>query len=127
MNLGKFLMILGLATVLCWISWVAVLFFMNPYTGGFLAQVLFYFSLSLAFLGTFSFLGYLVRGMVNRDELPYKHVRVASRQAVLFTALFILSLIMQSQRLLTWWNLLILIFLLSFVELFSISYQKYNK
>lgn len=120
-------MILGLATVLCWISWVAVLFFMNPYTGGFLAQVLFYFSLSLAFLGTFSFLGYLVRGMVNRDELPYKHVRVASRQAVLFTALFILSLIMQSQRLLTWWNLLILIFLLSFVELFSISYQKYNK
>ncbi len=127
MSVGKFFLILGLGTMLCWLAWGAVLMFMTPQSGGLLALLLFYFSLILALLGTFSFIGYLIRILLNKDDLPYKHVKVASRQAVLFTILLVVALLLQSQRFLTWWNLTVLIVLLGFVELFSISYQKYNK
>ncbi|KKQ80510.1 MAG: hypothetical protein UT02_C0007G0021 [Parcubacteria group bacterium GW2011_GWC2_38_7] len=127
MSIGRFFAILGVATGLCWLAWLAVLFFMSPTENSFVSLILFYASLSLAFLGTFSFIGYLIRGLTNQAELPYKHVKTATRQAILFSLLIILALILQSYSYLTWWNLLILIALLGFVELFFISYKKYNK
>lgn len=127
MSIGKFFVILGLATGLSWLAWLAVLFFMNPAESGLIALTLFYSSLSFSLIGTFLFIGYLVRGLSNDTEMPYKHVKAASRQSFLFTVLIVLSLLMQSYRLLTWWNLLILVALIGFVELFFISYKKYNK
>jgi len=127
MSISRFLVILAIATGLCWLAWVAVLLFMNPQENNGFSLVLFYLSLTFSLLGTLLFVGYVIRGVTNEAELPYKQVRVATRQAALFSALIIISLILQSQRFLTWWNLLILIILLSFVELFFISYKKYNK
>ncbi|KKR07568.1 MAG: hypothetical protein UT32_C0009G0029 [Parcubacteria group bacterium GW2011_GWC2_39_14] len=127
MSIGRFFLVLGLATGLCWLAWIAVLFFMNPAENSPVALILFYLSLCLSLIGTFLFIGYLVRGLTNQTEMPYKHVKAASRQAVLFTVLIVLALMLQSYRFLTWWNLLILVALLGFVELFFISYKKYNK
>ena len=127
MSISRFLLILGVATTLCWLAWVAVLLFMNPNENSGFSIILFYSSLSFAFLGTFLFIGYVLRGLTNEAELPYKQVKTATRQATLFTALIVVALILQSQRFLTWWNLLVLIVLLAFVELFFISYKKYNK
>lgn len=127
MSIGRFLFILGLATGLCWLAWFAVLFLMNPSEGSSVALILFYINLCFSLLGTFLLIGYVMRGLTNQTEMPYKHVKTASRQAVLFAFLIILALLLQSHRYLTWWNLLILVALLGFVELFFISYKKYNK
>jgi len=127
MSIGRFFLILGIGTGLCWLAWLAVLLLMNPGTDSFLAILLFYLSFTFAILGSFLLIGYVVRGLTNQTEMPYKHVKSASRQAMLFTTLIVIALVLQSKRYLTWWNLLILIALLSFVELFFISYKKYNK
>ena len=127
MSLVRYLIILGLATLLCWAALFAVVFLISPNSAGWLAFIFFYLSLGFALIGTFAFMGYLLRWMRHIEELPHKLVSIASRQSVLFTVLIILTLAMQSQRFLTWWNLLILVAVAGLVELFFISYKKYNK
>jgi magnesium-transporting ATPase (P-type) len=127
MSLAKFLSILGLATGLCWVSFLAVIFFMNPGTNTFLAPTFFYLSLTCALLGSFTMLGYLIRSFTNKEEQSYKQVKVASRQALLFTILVVFSLFLQSKELLSWWNLLVLLALLGLIEMFFLSYKKYNR
>ena len=128
MSLYKYLIILSICTGLCWLAWFFVLFFVNPFQAGFLALIFFYVSLTFALIGTFSILGFLFRWRILKtDELAYKGVNIASRQSVLFTLLIIAALILQSQRYLTWWILLILIVFAGLIELFFISYKKFNK
>ena len=128
MSLLKYVIIFGICTGLCWLAWFFVLFLMNPATDGVLALVLFYASLSLSLIGTFSILGCIFRWVVLRkNEIPHRGMNIASRQSVLFTVLIIASLILQSKDYLTWWILLILVFVLSFVELFFVSYKRFNK
>ncbi len=127
MSLVRYLIILGLATLLCWAAVFAVVFLINPHSAGWLAFIFFYLSLGFSLIGTFAFLGYLFRWVRNTDEMPHKLVSVASRQSLLFTVLVILALALQSQRFLTWWNLLILIAVAGLMELFFVSYKKYNK
>jgi len=99
----------------------------EPSEAGLLAFLFFYSSLGFALIGTFSILGVVFRWKVLKDEMAYKHVRVASRQAVLFSLSLIGALLLQSQRSLNWWNLLLLIVGASLVELFFISYKRFNK
>lgn len=127
MNLSKFLIILGISTGICWIAFLAVIFFINPIEVGWLAFVFFYVSLTFALIGSFSLLGILVRWLRHQDELVYKQMNIASRQSLLFTFLIVFALILQSGRYLTWWNLLILVALAVCVEIFFISYKKFNK
>lgn len=127
MSLMRYLIILGLATLLCWAALFAVVFLINPSSAGWLAFIFFYLSLGFALVGTFSLLGYLIRMMRSKDEIPHTLVSIASRQSLLFTGLILLALILQSQRFLTWWNLLVLVAVAGLVELFFISYKKNNK
>lgn len=127
MSLFKYLIILGLSTLLCWAALCAVVFLINPATAGWLAFIFFYLSLGFALIGTFSILGFIFRSFRKKEEIPNKLVSVASRQSILFTGLILIALMFQSQRFLTWWNLLILIALAGLIEMFFISYKKYNK
>jgi hypothetical protein len=127
MNLYKYLIILSIATLTAWIAWFLVLLLMDPFSGTFLTLIFFYLTLSLALVGTFSVAGYVFRAFIKHDELAYKHVNVASRQSVLLTFLVIVTLILQSFRVLMWWNLLLLILATAFIELFFISYKKTNR
>lgn len=128
MSLYKYVIVFGVCTLFCWVAWFFVLLLMNPTTDGLLALVLFYLSLSLALVGTFSILGGIFRlAVLRKNEIPHRGMNIASRQSVLFTILIIASLILQSQDYLTWWILLTLIFVLSFVELFFVSYKRFNR
>jgi hypothetical protein len=128
MSIAKYLTILGVCTGLCWIAWVFVLILLNPATSGWIAFLAFYASLGLALIGTFSILGFVFRGLVlKKDEIANRGVNIASRQSIIFTLLVLVSLALQSQRYLTWWNLLIIVIFASFIELFFVSYKKFNK
>jgi|APSaa5957512622_1039677.scaffolds.fasta_scaffold80286_2 hypothetical protein len=127
MNLYKYLIVLSICTLVAWLAWFLVLLLMNPFSGTILTLILFYITLALALIGTFSVVGYIFRAFIKHDELAYKHVNVASRQSVLLTLLVIITLVLQSFRVLMWWNLLLLIIATAFMELFFISYKKSNR
>jgi len=101
--------------------------FINPQAAGIIGFVFFYLSLFLALVGTFSLLGISIRFLFKRNEILYKQINASTRQSILLSILLIITLILQSQNYLYWWDILIVIFILSFIELFFVSLKKFNR
>lgn len=117
---------MALATLVCWGAWIVVINNIDPTETGFLGFFFFYFSLFLAITGTLSVVGFFIRKLILKEELAFRHVAVAFRQAVLFAILIIGSLILQNHNLLTWWNIILFILALTVLEFFFISFKKAN-
>lgn len=117
---------MALATLVCWGAWVVVINNIDPTETGFLGFDFFYFSLFLAITGTLSVIGFFVRKLVLKEELAFRHVAVSFRQGILFAILIVGSLVLQSHKLLTWWNIILFILALTVLEFFFISFKKTN-
>jgi uncharacterized membrane protein len=72
-------------------------------------------------VGTFSLLGFFIRFIFNKNKFASKQVLVAFRQSILLSVLVVVALFLQSLKLVSWWNLLILITFLTSGEIFFIS------
>lgn len=107
---------MSLATIFCWVAWLLVLFYMNPDEVGAIGLMAFYISLFLALLGTFSLVGFFVRVWFSRSQAIFRYLGIAFRQAVWFSVLIVVALILQAERYLTWWNALLLILFLVLLE-----------
>lgn len=126
MSLRQYLILMSIATLLCWVAWFFVLNYTTP-DSGFLTLFFFYCSLFLAILGTFSVIGFLVRRFfVKDDEVVFRHVRRTFRQSLLLAALIIFALLLLSARLLTWWNSIILIIFFLFLEAVIFTNRKFR-
>lgn len=125
--LRYFVLMIG-ATVLCWLSFGLVLFFIDPMTSGWIGITFFYLSLFVSVVGTLALLGFAIRILFWKDVLPYKHVGISLRQGLLFAILIVCSLILAREELFTWWSIILLIAGLGLLELFflSRSIKKFN-
>lgn len=121
MTLSKYLILMSLASIVCWVAWGLVIFYMNPVSSGLTAVIFFYLSLFLAMAGTFSVVGFTLRAKIFGGELIFRQVTVALRQAGWFGFLTVFSLWLQSKNLLTWYNLILLILALLIIEFFFLS------
>ncbi len=127
MTITRYSIILSVCCAICWAAWILVLIFINPFEAGILGLFLFYISLAFSLGSLLSLFGIWVRiKLLKKDEVPQKSISLASRQAILFTFIIIMALILQSQRYLTWWLMLIVISFTTVIELFFISYKKLN-
>lgn len=93
----------------------------NPTEAGGVGFVIFYLSGFLALVGTFSLLGFFLRVWFSHEQVIFRHLGISFRQAVLFALLLIVALILQGERYLTWWNMLMLVAFLTVVEFVFIS------
>lgn len=127
MSLKKYLMLMGISTLVCWLSFVSVIFNISP-EGGFLALALFYLSLSLSLLGTFFIIGFTIRALMRKEMPLFRHLNISFRQAIFFTVLITGSFFLQASELLRWWNLIIfMIFLIILEFFFSIKRTTYGR
>lgn len=79
-------------------------------------------ALFLAFTGTFSIVGFLVRSVVFRKEAVIsRQVMAAFRQATLLSLTLVLAIFLNAKSLLAWWNVLLLIAGATLLELVLIS------
>jgi len=124
MTFRQFLIFMTLATIAAWSAWIVVLWSIDPSRSGSPGFLFFYATLALALLGTLTIVGAGIRAWARRDEVLSRHVAKAFRQAFLFTALVITSLILLSQGLFRWWTATLLILLLAIVELVFLSALK---
>lgn len=122
MTLRHYLLIMFAATLLCWLVWFLVLFNINPNEASVTSFMLFYLSFFLALAGAFTLIGFGLRvWLIRQNEPSFRQVEKTFRHGLLFAALLTLTLFLQSQRLLNWWNALLLILAFAFLELFFIS------
>jgi hypothetical protein len=124
MDLKKFLLSMTFATLLCWFGFFMVILFISPQEIGFLTFLLFYLILALAVIGTLTILGFLLRKLFNRKELAFEHIIVSFRQAIWLSLILIISLYLQSQQLLAWWNAILLVLGLGLIEFFYLGHNE---
>ena len=120
MTLKKYLFLMTIATLLCWGALGLVLIFVNPYEAGWMGLLFFYLALFLGLSGVFSIIGFILRYLIKRNEFAYRQVKIAFRQGLMFALLVVIALALQGFNLLVWWNLLLLVLLLSGVEYFFV-------
>jgi hypothetical protein len=125
MSLRSYLVVMGLATVVAAATFFLVLFRVDPATAGALGFTLFYASLFMTVVGALSMLGFMARVLMHRTELLSRLVHVAFRQSVLIALLVTGSLLLRAAHLLTWWNSLMFVAVLSLMEFFFLSLERH--
>lgn len=123
MSLRKYLITLGIATLFCWLAWVLVLSFINPFQAGTIGLFCFYISLFFAVTGTFAIIGFLIRRLLNRKEAPFRYLGVSLRQGLLLSVLIVGSLWLQGHDLFVWWSMILLTLGLIILEIFFLTRQ----
>lgn len=120
----NFFILVGTGAV--WTAWGMVVTQVDPGTGGTPAFVYFFVSLFFALLGTIYLFGYVLQTRIIGRQAVLQSVRSSTRQALLFATLLTVSLALQGWRLLTWYNALLLVALLTFIELLFITRERGN-
>ena len=126
MTLRSYLIIMAIATLVCWGALAFIVFTVNPDATNWIGFLLFYISLFLAVAGTASIVGFVVRFIALRRELATQAVREAFRQSFLFSILIVAILLMLAYHLFTWLNLILLVVGLSVLEYFMLNYNTRN-
>jgi len=121
MSLTRYLLMMICATALCWFAWFTVVQSVDPFETDMIGFLLFYSSVTLALAGTFAIVGFFIRTMLLKQELVFQKVAIAFRQGIFFAILIDGFLILQSMRLLTWYNIAFLMIGLTIAEFFVIS------
>jgi len=124
MTLKKYLAVMVIATAVCWTVFLFVASVINPEATNGIGFFLFYLSLFMAFSGTAALIGFLIRFVALKRELAFHAVRIAFRQSFLFSLFVISVLILLSQGLFNWLNLLMLIVVFVIIETVMISSSK---
>lgn len=126
MTLRSYLIIMIIATIICWGAFIFTLWTINPEITNWLGFLLFYLSLFLALSGTAAIVGFLIRFVGLKHELAFYSVKTAFRQSFLFAFLIVAILFLSAYNLFSWLNLFLLIISLSILEFFLISYSSRN-
>ena len=123
MTLRSYIIIMSLMTGLCWAAWSYIIWVVDPGVTNWIGFVLFYASLFLALVGTAALAGFTVRFVALKQELAFRLVKEAFRQSFLFAILIVVSLLLLSQGLFTWMNVIFLVLGLSILEYFLLSFE----
>jgi len=124
MTLKNYLAVMLTLTAICW----GILFFVanliDPTATNWLGFLLFYAALFAALSGTISLIGFSLRFVVRKKELAFNLVRTAFRQSFLLALFIVLLLVLRSQQLFNWLNLVLLVVIFAIAELFLGSFNK---
>lgn len=121
MSHHRYLAFIATAGVLSWIAWIVVLLKLNPFESTALALGLFFLSLFLALMSTFTVVGFYFRVWLNKNEIYYDHINIAFRQGLLLTVIAIGCLAFQLMRVLTWWSGLLFIAAVTLIEFYFMA------
>lgn len=122
MNLSVLLAGLVLATLLAGACLAAILIYFDPTVSGPLVFILFYLSLLITSTGIFTLIGLFIRRISQKRRFPLlpsraiRQLEVSFRQGLLLAVILVAALILQSQRILAWWHLIVLVGLVGLAE-----------
>lgn len=115
------------ATIIAWLGFFIIINTFDPYDNNIVAFILFYLALFLSLLGSFSLFGFWIRKLWNRKRgIVRIMVTESFRQAIIFSSVLVIALLLQAERILTWWNMLLLIILASFLEFLILAFRQNN-
>lgn len=121
MTLKSYIWGMRIVTLFSIIGLVSVVYLVDPEASGPVGKVLFYLVLFFTLSGIFNlFLMWLRRRMIT-SETAFANVGLSLRQGMLLALLAIGLLLLQSFRVLVWWDGLLLLAGIFLVELYFLS------
>ncbi len=121
MTVKSYLWGLKISALISLAGFSLVVFAVDPQKSGIVGQLLFYLSLFFFFSSiSILFFTWLRRKPVE-EELALAYLGLSFRQGILLALLVIILLIMQSFRVLTWWDGLLVVVAIFLAELYFLS------
>ncbi len=120
MSLKLYLLLLLAVTLVAWGLFGFILFSAAPENGK-LVLIAFYATLLFGVMGTFTLIGYVIRSRSSRGEELYANLGISLRQGLLLSIGLLGVLLLQSIRLLNWWDGCLLVGFLVLLEFFFLS------
>jgi len=127
MNYKLFIILIVLGTVLSLVNSVMIIINFDPFQVGILGLVVFYLSMFLVLAGLFFLLANLVGEKFFAKPKSLMRLKASLRHGVMFSILILGWAFMTSQDILRWWNLLLLILILTVLEFLFISLERERK
>ena len=109
--------------VLCWIGFGLTVFGSNPGAGT-AALASFYISFFIGILSLLTVAGFAIRYYRSHRESKFHAMRTAFRQGILASGVLMGLMMMQAARLLSWWDALLLVIIVTLFELYIRSYGR---
>ena len=122
LNLSTYLIGLVLVSFLAGSCLAAILIYFDPISSSLIIFILFYLSLFITFSSVLTLIGWFIRRLSQKRKFPLpnkeaiRRLEISFRQGMLLSIVLITVLILQSQRILSWWNLLIIVSLVALSE-----------
>jgi len=110
-----------IVTLFSIIALIGVINYVNPETAGIIGKILFYVVLFFALSGVLNLFLLWLRRKITTPENAFANVGLSFRQGTLLALFAIGLLIMQSLRVLVWWDGLLLLAGIFLVELYFLS------
>ena len=121
MTLTTYLWGMIISTILCFISWMLIVIYIDPIAENSAGLVLFYLSLFFFLTSFFTLAGFYLRRKISRNKIEFAQTGEAFRQGVFFSLIFVGMLILQSFRMLTLWNAGLFIVGIGLLEFYFVS------
>jgi len=121
MTVKGYLWGMRLSTLVALAALGLVVYFVNPFRDGILGQTLFYVSMYFSITGLATLFLFWLRRRFANNETVYLNVGVSFRQGMLVALTVSLMFLLQSFRLLVWWDGGLIIVGVLLVELWFLS------
>lgn len=114
----KFLRLTAVLTIISVLLFLLMFLRVDPLTSGKSALVYFLIFLFLSLAGILTIVGYSLRRVMQKDKISLNNYNTSLRQAILISTALVGLLILKSMGSLAWWDGLLLITSLVFLEMF---------
>ena len=122
MTLKSYLWVMRIGALLSLASWILVVTHIDPIEAGVAGRLLFYgsFFLSVGAIAIIA-LTWLRRQSSKQDDLEMVYISGSFRQGILVSLLAVSLLVLQSFRILVWWDGLLVVAGICLIELYFLS------
>lgn len=121
MSLKLYLTGMILGTILCLVSTVLIILYIDPEESRIFGPAVLLTSLFLGLTGFFTVCGFYMRLFFSKNEVVFNHISPAFRQGVLLSLVFVVLILLELFRILNVWAALLLIGAIILFEFYFLS------
>lgn len=121
MTLKSYLWSLRIGTVLSLVAWGLVVFFIDPQKSGIPGRFVFYLCFFLFLSGVFIILLTWLKKKSKKEDVALAEIGISFREGILLALLVITLFVLQSFRVLVWWDGLLAVAGIFLIELYFLT------
>ena len=121
MTLKSYIWGIRIITLISLVALGVVIYYVDPENSGLIGILLFYLVAFFVLSGIFNLILIFLRRKLLGSEMAVKNIDLSFRQGILLAVMIIAIMILQSYRMLIWWDALLVIAGVFLIELYFLS------